>query len=723
MQTDPPVQPWQIPTDGIDIGYHAPSGWHDSFLRFPDVGIPQGAVIISASLETTLSGTINGLPGPFTVYGNDVDNAVAPTAGTDIDNFVYTSSSLSASYSVTVDQTNAIDVTDIVQEIIDRGGWDPGNAVLFRLTVGTYISSTFGYFCYAHSDGADLPELIITWTTPLVLTCPNLSLNTYNAAINLNVVVSTTAASLALTSHMAYVSGPGEILCYTTQLNITSYGVDISHPLLVECGTAVLETTLFAADVSLAVMVDATTAELSIEPLSALVSFSLGKTIDQSAMIYETLDWQWLKTSASTAEIVDTVTAETTISVKEVLTVKDTPSAKWAGTETINETIKAIALDIQLQFNMGISESLVASDAPTWELSILVSEWLKAVDTVTSNYTGTMSIAEVLRAVDDSIAQRLYGLSIAESASITDVPTLGLLINAVISSGATVADAVTGTYKPLPSIMEALMAVDAITDSFHPMPVVQETFAMVASVLGTPYFNNIVTENWTIADTLAFAWDSSVVESLAVTDAIELQRLVILSATSALIATENTFGSLQYSDTISETLQVIGALLVSQKLGVFIEEILNAEEGLLLNGEVWEAWVITSNKFNMSVYSGFEFNSYAVYDGVAYGAKADGIYKLSGSTDNGTAISAGIVLPETDFGSSRQKRFRKAYFGISGTTPSIRMETDNGSVTYTIADDKANIQRNQKGKEWTLKISGFTDLDFIELVPIILTRR
>ena len=143
---------------------------------------------------------------------------------------------------------------------------------------------------------------------------------------------------------------------------------------------------------------------------------------------------------------------------------------------------------------------------------------------------------------------------------------------------------------------------------------------------------------------------------------------------------------------------------------------------ITLGDEQWECWVMNSNKFNFSVYSNFDFNSYCSYGNQSFGCRADGIYRLDGTTDNDVAFNAGIVLPETTFGTSRKKRFRKAYFGLSGTTPSIRMETSSGNQTYSITSSKASLSRSQYGKEWTLKVQGYDDMDFIELIPIILTR-
>jgi hypothetical protein len=143
-----------------------------------------------------------------------------------------------------------------------------------------------------------------------------------------------------------------------------------------------------------------------------------------------------------------------------------------------------------------------------------------------------------------------------------------------------------------------------------------------------------------------------------------------------------------------------------------------------LDGEVWECYVLNTPKFLPSIYSGFNFNSYCVFQNRAYGCKADGIYELTGDTDNGTIINTGVQLSETKFGLPNQKRFRKAYIGVSGTTPLLTMETETGETkTYSIdTDGEVDASRSLRSKKWKLTVTDFESLDFIKLVPIVLAK-
>ena len=254
-------------------------------------------------------------------------------------------------------------------------------------------------------------------------------------------------------------------------------------------------------------------------------------------------------------------------------------------------------------------------------------------------------------------------------------------------------------------------------------PAVIETLSIVAAASVFNTISKTNAETLGLTDTAQPGWLKSVSETLNLTDTTALAFTAMLTLTDNLEFTESVLGQFDIDETVAETLGLTVAMSVQAAMQEVITEILEFGITITLDDEQWECWVLNSNKFNASIYSGYGFNSFCVYNGVAYGAKSTGIYKLTGTTDDGSAFKAGIVLPDTRFGTRRQKRFRKAYFGLSGgTTPSIRMETDNGSRTYTITNSKANITRNLKGRQWTIKVQDFDSLDFIELFPVILAR-
>jgi len=119
--------------DNVDCySYHEatnPSYQHAGF-RFQTVEVPQGATIDAAYLDLYVNAVLNGYDA--FIYGNDVDDAVDFSTDADIDGRTRTTAN------VFIDTTPADDdynqtpsIVSIVQEIVDREGWESGNDMCF----------------------------------------------------------------------------------------------------------------------------------------------------------------------------------------------------------------------------------------------------------------------------------------------------------------------------------------------------------------------------------------------------------------------------------------------------------------------------------------------------------------------------------------------------------------------------------------------------------------
>jgi len=107
-------------------------------LRFQNISIPQGSTILSASIQFTVD-EIDSSAASATIHGEDVDNSVQFVTTTDnISNRTLTTASINWN---SIPPWNTVglagpdqetpDLTSIVQEIVNRGGWYPGNAISF----------------------------------------------------------------------------------------------------------------------------------------------------------------------------------------------------------------------------------------------------------------------------------------------------------------------------------------------------------------------------------------------------------------------------------------------------------------------------------------------------------------------------------------------------------------------------------------------------------------
>jgi hypothetical protein len=133
--------------------------------------------------------------------------------------------------------------------------------------------------------------------------------------------------------------------------------------------------------------------------------------------------------------------------------------------------------------------------------------------------------------------------------------------------------------------------------------------------------------------------------------------------------------------------------------------------------------VLTGFQNKPSIYSGFNFNSYAKHRGKSYGAKNDGIYILEGEDDAGTKIHPGMRLGPHNFGTDREKKLRILRFGGNNEGARVKVSS-NGCVDYSeMKGNLAFISHSFHGREITVEITDFATLDHFELTPHVLVKR
>lgn len=122
-------------SDNIVLGKISTTSYYCG-VRFPNVTIPQGAVILSAHVTFHAHDTQSGILYAY-IAGNDVDNAVAPTTKEGASGLALTDETVPwEPVAMTAGQEyDTPDISDIIKEIVDRPGWASGNAmqILFRL--------------------------------------------------------------------------------------------------------------------------------------------------------------------------------------------------------------------------------------------------------------------------------------------------------------------------------------------------------------------------------------------------------------------------------------------------------------------------------------------------------------------------------------------------------------------------------------------------------------
>lgn len=139
-------------------------------FRFTGVTIPQGATITSAKIRFIAS-----------VYGNPAKQMHLKISGVDEDNTAeFTTSPISTartrtnttaavdwdpnlSFSTPAEPFDTVDISSVIQEIVDRGGWSSGNALGIYIHDDGTSDGNYLDFRYYSSYPTQSPQLIVTY--------------------------------------------------------------------------------------------------------------------------------------------------------------------------------------------------------------------------------------------------------------------------------------------------------------------------------------------------------------------------------------------------------------------------------------------------------------------------------------------------------------------------------------------------------------------------------
>ena len=150
------------------------------------------------------------------------------------------------------------------------------------------------------------------------------------------------------------------------------------------------------------------------------------------------------------------------------------------------------------------------------------------------------------------------------------------------------------------------------------------------------------------------------------------------------------------------------------------------------NGSV-TTWTVNTRTGAVTEYADYNFNSFAKLGDRYIGASDTGLYELDGPTDNGSLIIADILGGYAQFGGSRYSSLRAVYLGVRGGGRfALRIiEGDGTTRVYNVDAQSMRTTRIDIGKGLRSRYFAYEltstgqdfDLDSIEFVPIVLTRR
>lgn len=147
-------------------------------------------------------------------------------------------------------------------------------------------------------------------------------------------------------------------------------------------------------------------------------------------------------------------------------------------------------------------------------------------------------------------------------------------------------------------------------------------------------------------------------------------------------------------------------------------------EAELLAGivEAFRTWVLNTRKATLTEYD-FEFNSYALFNGVVLAAGSGGIVALGvQAQDNATNIDALVRVGKSDYGTSHLKRVPRLYTGLSADGPMLfrTITSETGTRTYRLPYNhvvgyqqrRVPIGKGPKARYWQYEIANEDGADF-----------
>jgi hypothetical protein len=151
----------------------------------------------------------------------------------------------------------------------------------------------------------------------------------------------------------------------------------------------------------------------------------------------------------------------------------------------------------------------------------------------------------------------------------------------------------------------------------------------------------------------------------------------------------------------------------------------------LLANEVFYGYAINLDTNTVTKYENFNFNSL----GPRYGAKSDGIYRFTGTDDNGTRIDWSAKTGKLAFGAT-QTRVTDAYLNVDTDGDlTFTMTADSGTTAYTAKETntmkkrKLDLAQGHKGQYWQFEVKNKAsttatgELNEVELIVQETTRR
>lgn len=232
-----------------------------------------------------------------------------------------------------------------------------------------------------------------------------------------------------------------------------------------------------------------------------------------------------------------------------------------------------------------------------------------------------------------------------------------------------------------------------------------------------------------LSDAVAGGVSEAMVDSVASTD-VSTHILRVLIAMQDGVGTACTYTGV-YTPTVNLTDSVGSSTVIGMSLEATtaIVDAVNATEKYWTRGVEQIAWQMNTETLAANWHTNYGFESMAQYGDTVFAVAEDGIYALTGSTDDAVAIDAQIKTGFWDMDMPQVKRVEGIYFGYHGGQMQVDVDTYghvNGTNSYTMpvrtvdapGANRINPGKGLASRYWRLTIKNvggsYFDVDNIE---------
>lgn len=387
--------------------------------------------------------------------------------------------------------------------------------------------------------------------------------------------------------------------------------------------------------------------------------------------------------------IAESVSATETLTDKDVTTAAlvDSLGTTGAGTAILHDTAvtaDSLALttpSVPFAWGRQINDSLAAVLAVIGIPAILAYDNLQFTDPLLPKYRGTQIAQDSVGIFDRLVLAKIFRQVLAETLTLT-------------------------------SAFDGRVAL-----------IIQDYLAALETVIVHQKKNEIVADTYALRDHAVQGFAGKIAELLTGSDSGVATFLIGCAVADLVSSAESVTKSLDRNVLVVSTLSTADHNVNAGLLQDGLLDGFGVDFKLVMDGQVYQCWVLNSESLYPSIYTNYNFSSFVELDSVVYATDNDGIYVLEdGIDDSSDTITTGVKINLYNMGMHFKKRLYRAYFGVVGDEPAVKMITELGEVQYFIVDGRIKVVKGHEGREWMFNLTQVEAVDFIELTAAVMMR-